>query len=113
MAVLRLAGVSFRQELLRRIYDELWTTGREDEIALDLVFEPSNPHDENAVRVVVDAPKTHAGTVGYVPAESAFRVSEAMRAGRVGRVRFADMGAGGGGNVYAKIGLAAARGQTP
>lgn len=113
MAVLKLAGVTFRQELLRRIYDDLWTEGRAEEIDLDLIFEPSNPHDPNAVRVVCNAPATHAGTVGYIPAESAFRVSEAMRHGRIGRVRFADMNVGGGGNVYAKIGLAACREATP
>lgn len=113
MAVLRLAGVTFRQDLLRRIYDDLWTEGRADEIELDLIFEPSNPHDENAVRVVVNAPKDYAGAVGYIPADSSYKVAEALRQGRVGRVRFTDMGAGGGGNVYAKIGLGASKGAPP
>jgi hypothetical protein len=113
MAVLKLAGVTFRQELLRRIYDEVWTEGRADEIDLDLVPEPSNPHDPNAIRVVCNAPASYAGHVGYVPATEAPRVLAALRANRIGRVRFAEMNAGRGGNVWAKIGLAARRETTP
>jgi hypothetical protein len=114
MAVFKLAGVTFRQELLRRIYDDLWTVvGRADEIELDLLPEPSNPYDPSAVKVVVNAPASHAGQVGYVPAELCEKVLAALRQNRVGRIRFADMGAGRGGNVYAKIGLAARRETTP
>jgi hypothetical protein len=113
MAVVKLVGVTFsnedgtsRQKILERIYDDLWTEGREDEIVLELRAEVGNPHDENAVAVHVVAPAGFEGQIGYVPKDDAPLVRRALGRGIVGRVRFREMMTGRGGRVAASLGIA-------
>lgn len=106
----RVAGVTFknedgtpRQDLLGVLYDDYWTEGREDEIAVELCREPDNEVDPNAVGVHVVAPEVAAGRVGFVPADQAEYLSQALAARRVRRVELEHMGTGAGARVYARL----------
>lgn len=69
-------GESFRRDAVRRLFDELGLPeGGVTQQVAQLVPEPSNPYDRNAVKVVIG--KWH---VGYVPSEISAEVAAALGA---------------------------------
>ncbi len=75
LALFRVAGVSFRSEVLQRPEFE---PGR----PVKLVREPDNPHDRHAVSVWDESGEVQ---VGYVPRSDARRVAAALRRDAVKR----------------------------
>jgi len=90
----RVAGVTYHEDAIRALaspdydFDDLKISDLEDgekifelyfpEGPVDLVPEPSNPHDKNAVKVLI------AGQhVGYIKAGSCAHVLNLLRAGRI------------------------------
>lgn len=71
----KIAGVTFegRQEILRRLLKGADTR----EVLIQLVPEPKNPHDSNAIKVLA-GPKKEC--LGYVPRDTNEVVLEALRA---------------------------------
>ena len=73
---IHVAGVMFegRQRLIERLY---WREQDGHKLPVDLLREPTNPYDENAVRVFVDSMM-----VGYIPAAFAKEMAPMIDAGR-------------------------------
>lgn len=73
-------GVTFegRQSRLGILYDDYVTEGYEDLIKLGLERQPDNPHDPNAIAVVVTRPKRAGGQVGFVPRDLAAKLAAVM-----------------------------------
>lgn len=116
---IRVVGVTFsnedgkrRQDLLGHIYDEYWTEGREDEIKIELRHEPDNAYDSNAVGVYCIEPEQSKGRLGFVPADQAEFVKEALADKRVHKLGIDQMGcAGRGAKIYLKLSLRVLAGQ--
>jgi len=94
-----------RQDLLGTLYDDFWTEDEEEEIQLELRREPENEYDPNAVGVWCIAPKDAEGRLGFVPADQAEFVGEAIKANRLKRSVMSRMEVARGGGVWGRVKL--------
>lgn len=103
----KVVGVTFegRQEALARLYDDWFTEGLEDDIVIALERDPENPHDQNAVKVMLVEPSELARDIGFVPRDQAGWVGKAIQDGRVSRVEVDGMGCSGRGAVWMSLSL--------
>lgn len=77
---LRVVGVSFvanYPENLLQIHDNLQTGNFRGKYELSLIREPDNPHDSNAIRVLVNGKP-----VGHIPANLAKPLAKRIDAGK-------------------------------
>jgi len=69
---IKIAGVSFRQEELGKLYGRDWNA-----ITISLVEEPDNKYDPNAIKIIAD--DMH---IGYIPGMVAPHVKELLNNGQ-------------------------------
>ena len=108
--VFKVVGVSFknddgssRQDVLKGIYDDLWTEGRESEIKFRLSREPDNKYDSNAVAVLYKTESRYV-RVGYIPKDVNEQLGVMLAAGSAKPdVSVDSMGLARNGNVSLSI----------
>lgn len=97
-----------------QIVDDFWPD-KMDHVEVQLEPEPDNEFDDQAVAVYAWVPlgplSGQRHKVGYVPRGVNAQVRRAIEAGKVGAVRFAEMGVTSGKKpvAWAKLGLAASK----
>ena len=78
----RVAGVSFHPEYPQILHQLAATLSHADEpIACELSREPDNPHDGNAIAVVI--PALEHPVIGHVPRDMAARLARTLDLGAV------------------------------